>query len=883
MAIIKSRILQNNFTGGELSPLLRSRTDLNKYASSVQALTNFIPLPQGPVRFRNGFSFCGTARGVSRLVPFIFNTQQNYILEFGNEYIRVYKNGGLVTYTPLTIIDITKAKPAVVTYTGDDSGLSDGDYVLVDGVVNMLQVNNRQFVIADLNTSTKTFSLSGIDSTYYSTYYSGGTAAKIFEVVTPYQEADLFDLDVDTQSGDVLYIFHYSYSSRKLLRLADKTWQLAEISFKHPPTYEKDTSVSFFKEITSLTHVTTTATLTLVAHGYQEGNFIEVVGCEPDVYNGVFKIASVPTADTLTFTLSYDPGMDSTGTDRKVSGSVLWFQEKTGDDLLVVAGERLFYDGDIGRSIVVGDARATIKETHVVADQSKVKTLESLTRSGTTATATLTGHGYNTNNWVNIVGAKQDAYNGTWKITVSTADIFTYTLDTKDVRKTATGTISCYKTLKAKNIDSFVCTGTEVVVTTASAHTFTDDDLVRIKGAVESGYNGKWYIYDVTSTTFSFSVEVNLPSENPTGTPKPKVSLLSPTNTVLVDIRGEFLNKKQAASDWYLKSSPNTILTFRDTRDNRLAHGELITITAKDKCFRSNDVGKYIKFQRGTTGTYASYAITKYIDSRKIKAEIKKRMHMDDYPVDNEEYPEVQGGDWTLETERWGESSGYPAVSTFFQDRLWLCRDDYLWASVVGDYEKFLIGADDDEAIEFALGSRQVDLIKWIIARDYLFVGTSGGEWKITPPDGDVITPSNMNANEPTNYGSYTNSALASPYSVLYVQKSGYKIRELAYDFASDSFVSGDITLFSEHLFTNPVKQVVYLGEPYQTVVVLFEDGRLCCMAYQKEHDIMAWYCLSVSGAIATSIAVIHGSAGDELYCEFDRSGNITIERLVNS
>ena len=50
----KSRFLQNNFVSGELSPLLRGRTDINQYYQGLQTAKNVVLVPQGGVKRRPG-------------------------------------------------------------------------------------------------------------------------------------------------------------------------------------------------------------------------------------------------------------------------------------------------------------------------------------------------------------------------------------------------------------------------------------------------------------------------------------------------------------------------------------------------------------------------------------------------------------------------------------------------------------------------------------------------------------------------------------------------------------------------------------------------------------------------------------------------------------
>jgi hypothetical protein len=85
-----------NFNAGELSPFLVSRTDLKKYEEGCQILENFIILPYGGVIRRPGTQFIGKAKYPDkqcRLIGFNFSVTTNFILEFGDQYIRFWTNG----------------------------------------------------------------------------------------------------------------------------------------------------------------------------------------------------------------------------------------------------------------------------------------------------------------------------------------------------------------------------------------------------------------------------------------------------------------------------------------------------------------------------------------------------------------------------------------------------------------------------------------------------------------------------------------------------------------------------------------------------------------------------------------------------------------------
>lgn len=92
--------LQSTFLGGEFSPLLYGRVQTDRYKEALKTCLNYIPTIQGPLVRRPGTYFVAktkTAAEASRLVSFEFSTTQAYVLEFGDQYIRFYRNNGQIT------------------------------------------------------------------------------------------------------------------------------------------------------------------------------------------------------------------------------------------------------------------------------------------------------------------------------------------------------------------------------------------------------------------------------------------------------------------------------------------------------------------------------------------------------------------------------------------------------------------------------------------------------------------------------------------------------------------------------------------------------------------------------------------------------------------
>ena len=228
------------FYAGEITPLLYGRTDIPQYRAGLKKCLRFIPVIQGAVTRCPGSYFSAEVKDSSkatRLQRFEFSVTQAYMLEFGNLYVRPYRNNGPVRETALVITNVTQANPAVVTYTGTDP--ANGEEMYVSAVGGMTTLNNRQFKIANVNGGANTFELqymtgTPVNSTGFVAYTTGGTAERAYTVTTPYLAADVFNLNF-VQSADVLYIAHPSYKPRKLSRTAHTAWTLTNIDFLDGP------------------------------------------------------------------------------------------------------------------------------------------------------------------------------------------------------------------------------------------------------------------------------------------------------------------------------------------------------------------------------------------------------------------------------------------------------------------------------------------------------------------------------------------------------------------------------------------------------------------------------------------------------------------------
>jgi len=242
---------------GEIGSALYGRVDVAAYQIALRTAINMIIHAHGGASNRAGTEFvcpCMVHPNDSSVPPslieFRYNVSDTYILEFGDQEMRVIRNGAQVLESAKTITNITQASPAVVTSSAH--GFQNGDDIYIDGVVGMTEVNGRWFQVQ--GKTTNTFQLRSqqtsavVNSTGYGAYTSGGEAARVYSISTPYAISDVARLK-HVQSANVMTLTHPSYNPRKLSRTDHDAWTLEEITFA--PEQDHPTGLAVTPDTTS--------------------------------------------------------------------------------------------------------------------------------------------------------------------------------------------------------------------------------------------------------------------------------------------------------------------------------------------------------------------------------------------------------------------------------------------------------------------------------------------------------------------------------------------------------------------------------------------------------------------------------------------------------
>lgn len=234
------------------------------------------------------------------------------------------------------------------------------------------------------------------------------------------------------------------------------------------------------------------------------------------------------------------------------------------------------------------------------------------------------------------------------------------------------------------------------------------------------------------------------------------------------------------------------------------------------------------------------------------------------------------------------ETTGYPSVVAIYEQRLVLgnttSQPQTLYFSSQGAYTDFTPGLEATDAMTYTLGSEKANVIEYMSAARLLVVGTSGGEFVVSSGGvSEVLSPTNIQIRRQSNYGSANVVPLVVGSAVLFVQRAGRKVRELVYNFDTDSYYAPDLTLLAEHVTEGLISDVAWQQEPDSVMWCMLQDGTLAAMTYRREEEVIAWHRHTIGGSgFVESIITLPGSDNqDEVFFIVRRTIDGTTRRYV--
>lgn len=317
-----------------------------------------------------------------------------------------------------------------------------------------------------------------------------------------------------------------------------------------------------------------------------------------------------------------------------------------------------------------------------------------------------------------------------------------------------------------------------------------------------------------------------------------------------------------------ITSGVSAVATITETWQN------MITVPETDwgiqvpiDTFRSTDVGRYIVLQNGIG------LITAVNSTSEVQVNIQKAFNST-----------AATTAWSIEDAAWTSANGYPAIVAFDQQRLllasWKTKPQTVVFSASGIFNNMGVGASDSDAVEVDVSTNFVNQVNWALPiRTDMLLGTSGTELSLNG-NGSPITPTNIEQETRSYYGSNAQVPIGLGVEGLYFHRSGRKIMSIRYDFLTDTYVSDDLTFFAEHITEGIVKEMAWAFNPNRVIYAVLNDGTMIAGTYYKEQQIIGWTRFVTQGNYE-SVQTISTGQYDEVWVCVNRTINGTSTRYI--
>lgn len=347
--------------------------------------------------------------------------------------------------------------------------------------------------------------------------------------------------------------------------------------------------------------------------------------------------------------------------------------------------------------------------------------------------------------------------------------------------------------------------------------------------------------------------------------------------------------QRQSATEFTLIEAPFIRGPFLDdnitakTITPSAATGTGITLTASAATFEAGHVGSLWKVNTGVV------KITGFTSTTVVTGDVQAE-------------PNGTAGTLTGTSAytSWAEGAfsavrGYPRSGTFYGQRL-VCggtthEPQKFFATNIAAYDNFKTDASNAAAAyTYQVASEQLNAIRWLAASPgALQLGTSGGTTSAAVSSGTITNTNVPEINVDTNYGTLPIQPKRISSLLYFVQKNGYNLREISYNYLAQRNFAADMNIMADHILRDGggAYTLEYQQSPQDRLWVLRNDGQIAVLTRNMDQEVMGWARI-IAGSDAAgqgmfeSIAVIQTDEGDdEVWVIVKRTINGTTKRYV--
>lgn len=225
--------------------------------------------------------------------------------------------------------------------------------------------------------------------------------------------------------------------------------------------------------------------------------------------------------------------------------------------------------------------------------------------------------------------------------------------------------------------------------------------------------------------------------------------------------------------------------------------------------------------------------------------------------------------------------NNYPAVVSYFQQRRVyggaLAAPEMLDFSQISAFSNFDVSPVvlDSDAIQVNIASREINTIKSLVPMSTgLVVFTTGTAFLVAGTGNGPLTPTNISATPQASTGSGEIQPMVIDRNILFIQKKGSTVRDMAFNFYTQSYYGVDRSMLANHLFFgHTLIDWCYAEAPFKLVWAVRDDGKLLCLAYEPEQEVYGWSVHETNGLVKSVCSIPEGDE-DAVY--------LLVQRYIN-
>lgn len=657
------------------------------------------------------------------------------------------------------------------------------------------------------------------------------------QVTTPYTSDQLRRIRT-AQSNDVMILVHPKHAQAQLSHLSDISWTYKPIVFEPPPLYEAGFEPAATLTVSALTGI---VTLTASASVFLRADVDRVIQAgDVRIALTAYTSGTVMTGEVLSALTTLAP---IAAGDWEIQGSPMALLHPPDDrEDIPPRGSLIELDLQLKQD----------ENPELLTNPAFVSALTGWTDLSDTAIVTGTHTGDND------AVILEDSTQNFWASGVHLGHMYRNTVTD------AWGTVASLLTptaLSLVNIGSIAAPiylyggGVEIGIDTGEAYTITGTGGVEVRDAqayLTGGVAGIGWLEQAVTTVSGQAYRVTF--EVSEGTISAQVGSASGKSDLKEELAYVQGNEHELL---FVATGATSYIQFRN---NQPTWAVLVRASCKLHSvsgFRSADVGRYIEVSGGLVKILA------LLSASRVRVEIRRELSTLDA---------VLPGAWRLLSPAWSATLGYPNALCFFEGRLYFGGSarfpKTIWGSAVNDFYNFAPGAVATDAVEFTIinsaGNIYLDVIRWLMPGENLLAGTTDAEYRLSGPTEGGFTPTDPPlVRLQSSYGSDFVQPLRIGQALLFAQRMGSKLRQMAFDAESASaFLARDLSILSGHLLEDyRIVDMAYQSEPTSTVWAVRSDGVLLGLTYDLLEEVVGWHHHTTDGFIESVAVVPHPTA----------------------